>query len=495
MRQLSKFIPKAINLWFLWLIAFWTIVLLSNLIWNIIENSHTAKGFALVHARESFQKDLLARRWNASHGGVYVVVTDKTQPNPYLSYILERDIITPSGRNLTMVNPAYMTRQLHEMALITGSSAGHITSLKPIRPENKPDDWEAHALRRFENGETEVWAIIEREGEDYLRLMRPLLTEKTCLKCHEQQGYSEGMVRGGISVIVPVPPWNKMDEHGSLALLGGHFLLWAIGILMITFFGAKVDTAIRQRRQAQMGLAEANKNLEIKIVERTVEYEKANEQLQDEIAERSKVQEKLGYSIQQWRETFDLMNDFVSVHDNDLKFVKVNKSLAEALGKTPKELIGKHCYEQIHHTLKPWSNCPHLKALEKQEVIIQEIDEPHLEKKLLVTCSPIFDKKGTTIGTVHVARDITQRKLAEKEREKLIAELTAALEKVNILSGLVPICAECKKIRDDKGYWNQLEEYIQKYSEVKFSHGICPECSDKLYGNEKWYTKMKKDKK
>ena len=74
----------------------------------------------------------------------------------------------------------------------------------------------------------------------------------------------------------------------------------------------------------------------------------------------------------------------------------------------------------------------------------------------------------------------------------LAALLQDALEKVKTLRGLVPICANCKKIRDDKGYWNQIEGYIQKYSEVKFSHGMCPECSDKLYGEQKWYIKAKK---
>jgi len=77
--------------------------------------------------------------------------------------------------------------------------------------------------------------------------------------------------------------------------------------------------------------------------------------------------------------------------------------------------------------------------------------------------------------------DITERKLAEQEREKLIAELQTALQKVKLLSGLVPICAGCKKIRDDKGYWNQLEEYIEDHSQAIFSHGLCPECMKRLY--------------
>ena len=80
-----------------------------------------------------------------------------------------------------------------------------------------------------------------------------------------------------------------------------------------------------------------------------------------------------------------------------------------------------------------------------------------------------------------LAREINERIAAQKEREKLITELQQALSKVKTLSGLLPICASCKKIRDDKGYWNQIESYIKDRSEAEFSHGICPECIKMLY--------------
>ncbi|CCK79107.1 response regulator [Desulfobacula toluolica] len=79
----------------------------------------------------------------------------------------------------------------------------------------------------------------------------------------------------------------------------------------------------------------------------------------------------------------------------------------------------------------------------------------------------------------------------EKEREQLIRELKQALEKVKLLSGLLPICSFCKKIRNDKGYWEKVESFIHKHSEATFSHGICPDCMDKQYGDENWYREMK----
>jgi PAS domain S-box-containing protein len=97
------------------------------------------------------------------------------------------------------------------------------------------------------------------------------------------------------------------------------------------------------------------------------------------------------------------------------------------------------------------------------------------------TASRLYNSQGDIVGAIESIRDITVTKRLEQGREKLIAELQEALSKVRTLTGLLPICASCKKIRDDQGYWNQLESYIIKNSDAKFTHGICPECVKKLY--------------
>jgi PAS domain S-box-containing protein len=98
-----------------------------------------------------------------------------------------------------------------------------------------------------------------------------------------------------------------------------------------------------------------------------------------------------------------------------------------------------------------------------------------------VTASNVTSSSGELAGRMASFIDITKRKEIEADREKLISKLQDALNKIKTLRGIIPICASCKKIRDDKGYWNQLESYIREHSEVVFSHGICPECSEKLY--------------
>ncbi len=94
---------------------------------------------------------------------------------------------------------------------------------------------------------------------------------------------------------------------------------------------------------------------------------------------------------------------------------------------------------------------------------------------------------------LYSAKVNAERRQAEIAREKTIIQLQEALDKIKTLSGLIPICASCKKIRDDKGYWNQIESYIEMHSEALFSHSVCPDCAEKLYGHAKWYQKSKKD--
>ncbi|HEV2694364.1 MAG TPA: PAS domain S-box protein [Verrucomicrobiae bacterium] len=98
-----------------------------------------------------------------------------------------------------------------------------------------------------------------------------------------------------------------------------------------------------------------------------------------------------------------------------------------------------------------------------------------------VAISPIKDADGNVVGASTIARDITAVKQAEEERLLLISDLTQALERVKTLAGLLPICASCKSIRDDDGYWQKVESYICQHTDVKFTHSICPECSQKYF--------------
>jgi len=126
-----------------------------------------------------------------------------------------------------------------------------------------------------------------------------------------------------------------------------------------------------------------------------------------------------------------------------------------------------------------WQKINQGERLERFETVRIRKDGSLVEVSL--TISPLRDAQGKVVGASSVALDITKRKQEEAEWMRLIRELTDALAQVKTLSGLLPICSACKKIRDDQGYWQQVETYIKKHSDADFTHGICPDCVKRLY--------------
>lgn len=178
----------------------WTLVSAWSLYYQINAIRQQGMSLSQAAARNVFNLVVLARQWNANHGGVYVPVTEAFKPNPYLN-LPGRDIVTRDGKQLTLVNPAFMTRLIGELAEKNGDLTLHITSLNPIRPANAPDAREIDALRAFERGETEqTWYETSRTGATLFRYMAPLKVTAPCLNCHAAQGYQVGDIRGGIRV-------------------------------------------------------------------------------------------------------------------------------------------------------------------------------------------------------------------------------------------------------------------------------------------------------
>lgn len=208
----------------------WTILAVFTAAWECSDNREFKTSNARAIARACIEKDIAFRHWAAGHGGIYVPVTDKTPPNPLLN-IPERDITTPSGRRLTLMNPAYMTRQIFEIGQsLAIAPQEHITSLKPIRPENAPDLWESRALTAFETGTAEFGEFQTSAGKPVYRYMHPLVTEKPCLKCHATQGYREGMIRGGISIVIPTAELDRSLLQSNVNHVAIIAAIWLMGL-------------------------------------------------------------------------------------------------------------------------------------------------------------------------------------------------------------------------------------------------------------------------
>jgi signal transduction histidine kinase len=189
------------SLWWL-LILFWALVTAASYLWRLDELEDHAHAMASQRGRLVFEMVEITRLWASQHGGVYAPVTATTPPNPYLD-VPEKVIESPSGRQLTKINPAYMTRQLGELIARERDLRIHLTSLKPINPGNMPDAWERETLTQFESSRRERISIVDAETTAMFRYMAPLEVKASCMACHAKQGYQVGDVRGGISVTFP----------------------------------------------------------------------------------------------------------------------------------------------------------------------------------------------------------------------------------------------------------------------------------------------------
>lgn len=243
----------------------WTVTIALFCIWHIREQHDHVRKIAYSQAKQVIAKDMVYRLWAAKQGGVYVPVTAETLPNPYLADVEHRDVTTTDGQLLTLINPAYMTRQVHELGQEVYGLRGHLTSLDPIRPENAPDAWEAEALRSFLQGVSEVSEITRIEDVEYLRLIMPMNTEASCLKCHGKQGDKLGDLRGGISVAVPLEPlWAPMHQHEFTMILS-YALIWLIGLIVTGRAAWNMRRRVHKREQAEAVLWETEKNLRLTL--------------------------------------------------------------------------------------------------------------------------------------------------------------------------------------------------------------------------------------
>jgi PAS domain S-box-containing protein len=174
---------------------------------------------------------------------------------------------------------------------------------------------------------------------------------------------------------------------------------------------------------------------------------------------------------------------FSVVDINSHELMLANKAAHD--GNLPAQLT---CHQLSHNRSIPCGGTDHPCPLEEvkrtgKPVMVEHVHhEPDgIIRDVEVHCFPIFEGDGNMVQMIEYCVDISERKRAAEEREKLILDLQHALHEVKTLSGLLPICASCKKIRDDKGYWNNLEMYISEHSSAEFSHGLCPGCAQELY--------------
>ena len=476
---------------YVWTLAVvWIMVIAGSLVWNMVQIKQDTLEAARIQARTAHKKDVIYRNWNAGHGGVYVPVTEETQPNIYLSDVPERDIATPSGKLLTLINPAYMTRQVHELGEEEYGVQGHITSLNPIRLENSPDSWETEALKAFERGENEISSVEEMESEDYMRLMRPLITEKNCLKCHAVQGYQEGDIRGGISVSIPMEPMRAASRIYTLRLAFGHVLILLIGMGGIALGIFRFRRSERERCKAEEALQKGKDELEIRVEERTVELRMTNEQLEQEITERKQVEEKTKQLEKYLRLQINRMPIGLIVWDTKFHVKSWNPAAEKIFGFTVKEAMGKHPNDLI----VPKEAQPHVdeiwRRLIEGDMTAYSTNENITKDDRTIICdwsnTPLKEDYGTVTGVLSMVQDITERKqmeqmLIQSEKMASIGILAAGIaHEINNPTGYILSNLETLKEynEDINSFFSDLQTFIEECSKTKSE--IIEDLIDKL---------------
>ncbi len=362
-------------------IFFWTFFIAGLFLKDWFDIEGTIMDVAKKQAESAYNKDLSYRIWGAMVGGVYVS-TDKVKPNPYLSFLKNRDVVTKDGQRLTLVNPAYMTRLVYETAKKRYGIFAHIVSLRPLNPENTPDQWEKAALLAFEKGkENETYCLVNVQGKQYFKYMRAFYTEQECLKCHSQQGYKVGDLRGGISILLPFDGFAatmSKRRYFSAFLHSCIFVAGLMVILITAFF-------IRENKKA---LSESEERL---------------------------------------RSLMNAMPDIVCFKDHEGRWLEANSYDLKLFELEGVDYKGKKDSELAQYS--EFYQEAFLKCEESDELAWQKGEPIRADEKIPlrqggykiydVIKVPIFDPDGSRKGLLVVGRDVTEQRFYQAKAEKI----------------------------------------------------------------------------
>ncbi|HNV72134.1 MAG TPA: DUF3365 domain-containing protein, partial [Candidatus Ozemobacteraceae bacterium] len=210
------------------LLGCWTLFLLV-IGWQDWQNhQRTTFHNAEIEAAAHLALNVAYRTTISNMGGLYAD-TRRVEPNPYLR-VSHRDLQISATETLTLVNPAYMNRLVfRDMASAGLEIVNKITSLKPINPDNAPDSWETATLRSFETGASQAVEVAPLRGRMFLRLMKPFPVVESCLRCHADQGYKVGDIRGGISISIPTDAYQVVEQRATRMTFLNLGMIWVLG--------------------------------------------------------------------------------------------------------------------------------------------------------------------------------------------------------------------------------------------------------------------------
>lgn len=235
----------------------WSALIGYSLYTTLRSEEEGALAMATNTARANFFKDQAFRLWASQKGGLYAVVDEHTQPVPYMAHVPGRDIKSVDGRQLTLMNPASMLREMMDEYADLYGIKGRIVGIVTLNPNNRADAWEEKAIHAFQRGKKEVFEITEFEGKPHLRLIRPMVMQPVCMKCHGHLGFKLGEVRGAVGVSVPLAEYYASAQALKDRTLLTHGMIWLIGLVGggFAYGGQRRRLAERENNLKDMSLA------------------------------------------------------------------------------------------------------------------------------------------------------------------------------------------------------------------------------------------------
>jgi PAS domain S-box/diguanylate cyclase (GGDEF) domain len=357
----------------------WSLLLVASFLWNSKLTDDQIINLAATEAKSYLQKDLAFRKWATKMGGLYVKVTPDVQPNEFLSNLPHRDVVTNAGDELTLYNPAIVLRLLMETQQKLYGIKSRITGEQVLNPINTPDAWESKALSIIKNTKSDYSELVDEDGEQFLRVMQPMIQQEGCLKCHAWTGIPVGELRGGTDVSIPLKPIRKSSMPAYEAMIITHASAWLLGVVFFLFISTKSRGSI---------IKDAEKNKQLYTLNLAVEQTASGIVITDDKAE-----------IEYTNDTFAKITGY-----NIIELVGKNHSYLSA-GKTDITV-----YENLWETI---TNGRHWRGelLNKRKT--------GEEYWCSISITPIKNDDGKIIKYISITEDITERKLKDDTIKKL----------------------------------------------------------------------------
>ncbi len=192
-----------------------------------------------------------------------------------------------------------------------------------------------------------------------------------------------------------------------------------------------------------------------------------------------------------FNDLLEALPDPILIYNNHGNPIFVNPAFKLVYGFTPEELMNNlskfEPVQEKQKTMDAWK-----RTLNGEKTIFETLRNNKEGDLLNTQINTTIIKGNNHVEILFILKNIMPIQPPEKEKDILIAKLNSTLSNLKTLSCFLPICSHCKKIRDENGFWDFIEHYLEKHTSIKFSHGICPDCTESLYGHEDWYHNLKK---